>query len=54
MRIDVTGSGRGRGVLVSLFVALLALLPAAVLANPGIADADEFDELPSVESLLKR
>jgi len=38
-------------VLVAL---LLALLPAAALANPGIADADEAAELPSVESLLKR
>jgi hypothetical protein len=37
-----------------LLLALVALLPAAVLANPGIADADEFDELPSVESLLRR
>ena len=36
-----------------LLVALSALLPAAALANPGIADAEEFDELPSVESVLK-
>jgi len=53
VRIDVTGSGRGRGALV-LLVAVLALLPAAALANPGIAEADEFDELPSIELLLKR
>ena len=54
MRIDVTGSGRGRGALTFLAVALLVVLPATALANPGMADADEFDELPSVESLLRR
>ena len=60
MRIDVTGSSDvtgisgGRGALTFLAVALLAILPAAALANPGIADGEEFDELPSIESLLKR
>jgi len=60
MRVDVTGSNDvtdfsgGRGALTLLLVVLLALLPAAVLANPGVADADEAAELPSVESLLQR
>ena len=54
MRIVVTGLSGGRGALTLLMVVLLALLPAAVLANPGVADAGELDELPSVESLLQR
>ena len=54
MRIDVTGSGRGREALMFLAVVLLVVLPATALANPGIAEADEFDELPSIELLLKR
>ena len=56
MRVDITGSRGGGGALVLLLVALLALLPAAALANPGVwdaEDADEFDELPSIELLLQ-
>jgi len=60
MRVDVTGSNDvtdlsgGRGALVLLLVALLALLPAAALANPGVWDSDDAGELPSIESLLNR
>jgi len=50
-----SGSVSCHSVLLAVLVALLlALLPAAALANPGIADADEARELPSLDSILKR
>ena len=44
-------------VLLAVLIVLLGVLPFGVTrasANPGISDAGEVDELPSVESLLKR
>ena len=43
--------------LLAALVVLLGLLPFGVSeasANPGIADVEEFDELPSIELLLRR
>lgn len=41
-------------VLAAMLLTVVPLGVTAALANPGIADAEEFDELPSIESLLKR